>query len=96
MNVFAFQATDPKVMASAKDPVGPQNVHLVKSVVENEDVLCAWGASVPKNLALSVGIVFDLIRELASRTLCLGLTKSGAPRHPLYVKGDTPMVDYRG
>ena len=29
--------------------------------------------------------------EWGRKMLCLGKTKNGSPRHPLYVKGDTPL-----
>jgi hypothetical protein len=35
--------------------------------------------------------VSALIRAAGARMLCLGTTKAGAPRHPLYVRGDTPL-----
>ena len=96
LNVFAFRATDPKVMADARDPVGPQNAHIVESVVDREDVLCAWGASAPSRLEPRIAMVLMRIKDRARRVLCLGKTNSGAPRHPLYVRGDTPMEDYSG
>jgi hypothetical protein len=43
-------------------------------------VVAAWGASVPR------------ISRVDLR--CLGTTKSGHPRHPLYVKGDHPLVPF--
>jgi hypothetical protein len=37
----------------------------------------------------------ELIAEqVGAHPLCLGTTKSGAPRHPLYVRSDTPLVPY--
>lgn len=26
---------------------------------------------------------------------CLGTTKDGSPRHPLYVRADAPLITYR-
>jgi hypothetical protein len=37
------------------------------------------------------------IRELLADVplMCLGVTASGAPRHPLYVRADAPLVPWR-
>lgn len=33
------------------------------------------------------------LTDQAGRTLfCVGRTKAGAPRHPLYVRGDAPLI----
>jgi hypothetical protein len=53
-------------------------------------VVAAWGAYRPK-------VEGEILRSRALETLgdtptwCLGTTKSGAPRHPLYVKADRPF-----
>ena len=45
VNLFAFQATSPKDMQTAADPVGPENeVHVEEAVAECFEVICAWGA----------------------------------------------------
>jgi hypothetical protein len=46
-----------------------------------------WGAG-----ALVVGNLFALRATDPTDLLTLGTTKAGAPRHPLYVKGDTPLT----
>lgn len=49
--------------------------------------LCAWGnigALLERDRQ-----VYTLIAAAAAELLCLGITKTGAPRHPLYVRADT-------
>jgi len=43
-NIFAYRATDPKIMKGATDPVGPDNDEwLVKSSKEAGLIVAAWG-----------------------------------------------------
>ena len=35
------------------------------------------------------------LRADGHRLWCLGLTKNGGPRHPLYVLGGTPLVEFK-
>ena len=43
-NIFAYRATDPKVMRAAADPVGPGNdAAILQSLDWADQVICAWG-----------------------------------------------------
>lgn len=84
MNAFAFCATDPKVMAAAEDPVGPGNDEAFgyrRSQVGL--IVAAWGAHCPVERERRVC-------QVVGQTIhCLGRTKAGRPRHPLYLRADT-------
>jgi len=62
----------------------------IESALSDADILiAAWGAP--------VGDYVDHIRiwmleVWAGRFLCLGHTKDGAPKHPLYVSPKTPLI----
>lgn len=83
-NIFAFRATDPKRLYGLANPSGPDNdEHIVASAKESKLVVCAWGAH---GKLLNRGeFVFDLI----DNPHCLGTTKDGYPRHPLYMPVDS-------
>lgn len=86
-NAFDFRATDPKVMLVHLTPCSAENdlwIHEC-SKISAVDV-AAWGVH---------GMHNGRARELrqARRWKCLGLTKDGHPRHPLYVRADTPLID---
>jgi hypothetical protein len=89
-NLFAFRATKPEDMADAEDSDGPENQHFLLNMVERVDgpLIAAWGAhwmadDLPSRWArLTFG----------DRLMCLGKTKGGAPRHPLYVRADAPLI----
>ena len=43
-NIFAYRATDPRVMRAVADPVGPANdAAIVAMAAEADRVICAWG-----------------------------------------------------
>lgn len=83
-NIFAFRATDPRVMRAQPDPVGPGNDQaLVESALWSDQVICAWGGH---GAHLGRGPqVETLLRATGRAVYHLGLTKDGQPRHPLYI-----------
>lgn len=86
LNLFAFRSTDPKALPKQGDAVGPLNDSCLKSVPVGERgiVLCAWGAN--KFAETRSQEVLKLLEDQDLHVL--GLTKAGAPRHPLYMKAD--------
>jgi hypothetical protein len=86
-NIFAFRATDPKVMRAEADPVGPANdAAILESLPWADMVLCAWGNH---GLHINRGAdVAALLRKAKAPLWHLGLTGQGQPRHPLYVGYD--------
>lgn len=80
-NLFPIRATDPKQLLLLPNPKGGRSGNLALAAARSADeIVVAWGASVP----------FDRVREakklLGSHGLkCLGTTKLGQPRHPLYM-----------
>ncbi len=92
VNLFAFRATKPKDMDAAPDPIGPQNDEYIQDAIARTDfTVCAWGAH--KAAIPRAKHVVGLIRQRRDFAHCLGVTKAGAPKHPLYIKtGTTPQV----
>lgn len=91
VNLFALRSTNPKLLAQHQQPVGPENgAALALALGSSEVLVAAWGASYPKALRRHVDSVR---RELRGRgAVCLGLTSTGEPRHPLYVAGATERM----
>lgn len=92
VNLFALRATDPKALYAHDEPVGPQNDAHIGDWLCDEDVaevVAGWGAH---GMLDSRGYGVWLMACHARRVMtCLGTTKTGQPRHPLYVKGGTPL-----
>ncbi len=84
VNIFAFRATDPRVMRAADDPVGPENdTAILQSLDWADQIICAWGAH-GAHLARGQEVE-DLLRASGKPLHHLGLTKEGHPKHPLYI-----------
>lgn len=92
VNLFAWRATDPSALPMLDaEKAGPDNTHHVKLTVTGRPVVVAWGANAAAHPFVVLPFM-DLLREHASGIYCLGTTRSGAPRHPLYVRADAPLV----
>ena len=95
VNLFAFRATDPNVLAQAEFPIGPLNDgHLLDACAGGALVVAAWG---------DMGTLRDRDQEVMSRfsslgisPMCLGVTKTKQPFHPLYRRADSELVPYWG
>ena len=97
LNLFALRSTLPKEMMLFKgDPVGEYNYHYWKSTLllyRPSYVLCAWGVYGGFN---NQDVVFmKLLKELRIPAKCLALTKTGFPRHPLYLPKTSYPIDYK-
>ena len=89
-NLFAFRATDPKVMKCANDPVGPANDDiLIKSANKASAIIAAWGVH-----GSHLGRDKKIMRMIPFIG-CLGVTKDGFPRHPLYLPKTTKPQDFK-
>jgi hypothetical protein len=88
VNLFALRATDPALLRRAADPVGAGNDAAIAAALGDcHAAVAGWGAhplAVPR-----AALVRDLARALRRPLFCLGVTKSGQPRHPLYLRAAT-------
>ncbi|MNM76913.1 hypothetical protein D3C81_887520 [compost metagenome] len=92
-NLFALRAKDPAELHQHAAAIGPENdVWLRRLAAEHMDVVCAWGA-LPFAAARASDVAL-ILRAAGARLWCLGKTKHGAPRHPLYVRGDQPLIPW--
>lgn len=91
-NLFALRATKPKLLlTSVHSPTGGQrgDSALANAITAHTTVV-AWGAKVP---FLRDAEALKMFR--GHPLWCLGTTKHGKPRHPLYVKREQPLVEFR-
>ncbi|MCC0081345.1 MAG: DUF1643 domain-containing protein [Rhodobacter sp.] len=83
-NIFAWRATDPRVMRAQDDPVGPGNdAAIIEGADWADTVVCAWGTH-GAHLARGARVE-ALLRATGKPLFHLGLSKDGHPRHPLYI-----------
>ena len=95
MNLFAFRATDPKVMQAQTDPVGPGNdEHLAAYAMNCKIIVAAWGAF-DCTVDRGAKVINHLMLFGITTLHCLGQSKNGHPKHPLYVPYSQPLVEWR-
>lgn len=88
-NLFPYRATDPKELKKAGREIatgGDRGYNELRAARSASLVIAAWGADVP------FCTIQYLFGEVPQGMCCLGTTKSGAPRHPLYVKSTQKPV----
>lgn len=95
VNLFALRATNPKELRTHVDPVGPDNDAAIVEAHRNAHlVIAAWGAD---TFAVErARHVRAMMAKQRCPMMCLGTTKSGAPRHPLYVPAATQPQFFAG
>lgn len=83
-NLFAYRSRWPRDLLTAADPVGPDNDQALLELAAAADLVVAgWG-----NHGQSLGRAAAVRRLLESYGWhALGWTKSGQPKHPLYLPG---------
>lgn len=90
VNLFAYRATYPFELLKVADPIGAENDHfLLQAIRRSACTVAAWGVH-----GTLFGRSQQVLRLLTScpDIHCLGFTKDGHPRHPLYIQGDTRLV----
>jgi len=97
VNAFALRATDPKELRRHPDPVGPDNDDHIRRaadevVSDKGTIVVAWGAH--PFAQVRARRVREILWPFELR--CLGVTKDGSPRHPLYVPYSQPLVPWEG
>ena len=88
-NLFAFRTASTRVLRRVDVPVGADNdVWLRRLVGEARVVVAAWG-----NFGRWLGRDRAVV-ELLGSMQCLGVTRFGQPRHPLYLRASSGLRDF--
>jgi hypothetical protein len=87
-NLFALRTPSPRTLCSASDPIGPRNDWWLRQLADDGDlIVAAWGGA-------GTWMARDReVRDMLGAMVCLGHTRSGQPRHPLYVRRATRLRD---
>src|SRR5579884_660424 len=89
VNLFALRSPSPKALTQVPelDAIGPENDHYIREAVARAGkVVVAWGEG---------GTLYErdqIVLSQIQQPFCLGTTRGGRPRHPLYVKGDAFLL----
>jgi hypothetical protein len=91
LNIFAYRATSPKRLKACKLPIGHNNSDYMLRAMEkyNGKIICAWGGH--GTFRGRGDRVVDYFKGKGFQLYCLGKTKQGQPKHPLYLRKDTEL-----
>lgn len=94
VNLFAYRATRPAGLRQAADPVGGLNDEFILGACRDAAVVvAAWGAH--GALGGRAASVSRMLAEARVGLHCLGTTRDGHPRHPLYVPASAAAEPYQ-
>lgn len=93
VNLFPLRATKPEDLWATRyhKRFGPRSDEELRRHVRMVagPLVAAWGADGDR---LGGDAVEAIRKRYGSQLLCLGVTSKGAPRHPLYLRNDAPLV----
>lgn len=92
VNLYAYRSPSPKSLWLTEDPVGVENDHYLRNLFStHKKIICAWGGNAKMGRVIEV---YNMLNQLGVEMYCLGTTKAGMPKHPLYIKGDQPFIEF--
>ena len=97
-NAYSYRCTNPKDLPrDAGVAFGPDNYVALQRIAEDAaasqtPIVCGWGAHpIDEDVWYSMA---EIVKKTGVETVCLGRTKYGFPRHPLYVRNDAPLIPF--
>jgi hypothetical protein len=92
VNLHSHRATDPAKLSTLADYTVDEanDAEILREATPSRVIVAAWGAHAtrwPRR-------VEHVRRLLGDEVYCLGLTKHGHPKHPLYVHGSAVLVPF--
>jgi hypothetical protein len=92
VNLFAYRTPYPDVLRQVADPVGPENDdYIVTAAQRAAGIVLAWGCH-GRSRNRDSAVLALLARQYVPPLRCLGLTRAGCPRHPLYIRTDVNLM----
>lgn len=86
INLYAYRSKDPSDLATAADPVGPDNDNYIKEILSSfNQVICGWGGNAKSD---RVERFIQLAKASDTELFCFSQNADGSPGHPLYLKAD--------
>ena len=96
INLYGGRATKPADLFKMSDPVGPDNTtewEMAREFHEQgAEIVCAWGAEPKARERAAMFTAF--MNEARVGLWCLGVTKAGCPKHPLYLPNNAALTAY--
>ena len=91
-NLYSLRAADPKTLVKVSKFNHRDNYkHIVSIALQCQLVVCAWG-NYP--IIKKLGIPLNIFKQLNQKLHCIALSKTGTPKHPLYLKKSLTPIPF--
>ncbi|MFD2646405.1 DUF1643 domain-containing protein [Devosia albogilva] len=96
-NVGDYRATDPKMLlAPGVVAVSPHNLPSLRAAARKADKVVLAHGKLNKALAAAGRELVEVLRADGIPLWCFGVNADGSPKHPLYLRLDTPLIPFPG
>ena len=94
-NVGDYRATDPKALLQpGVEAVSPANLPAIREVAAGAEKVVLCHGKLNKALAPAGRELVAALQADGIDLWCFGTNADGSPKHPLYLRADTPLVPY--
>jgi len=94
LNLFGLRSTDPKSIYQSIEPIGQYNTGSIITVIASNsviEVVICWGNH-GKHLNQGRSMINLLHQRCPNKIKHFGFTKTGEPKHPLYLPSNLPLL----
>lgn len=94
-NVMDYRATNPaRLRMDDVQPISPRNKPVIRYLARKAAKIIMVYGSIPVGLRDHANEITAMLRADGHTLWCLGLNKNGTPKHPLYLRRDTPLIAF--